>query len=70
VKGVATSRSDFFVQHYIEEREIKIVYLPTEQMIADIFTKPLHGSLFKKFADKLTGNDTLNDTTTLITEKI
>ena len=46
----------FFVQHYIEAGEIKLEYLPTGQMVADILTKPLHGTLFKAFANKLTGN--------------
>lgn len=46
----------FFVAHYITTNEIKLEYLPTGQMIADILTKPLHGTLFKTFANKLTGN--------------
>ena len=54
----------FFVQHYIEASEIKLEYLPTGQMVADILTKPLHGSLFKALADKLTGNNTTTPLTT------
>jgi hypothetical protein len=46
----------FFVTHYIECNEIKLMYLPTGEMIADILTKPLNGALFKTFAAKLTGN--------------
>ena len=42
----------FFV---IEAKEIEVEYLPTAEMIADILTKPLHGSLFLKFAAKMTG---------------
>ena len=34
---------------------IKVEYLPTENMIADLFTKPLQGSLFKKFRDNVLG---------------
>ena len=39
-------------------------YLPTGRMVADVLTKPLHGALFKIFADYLTGNSQ-HDTTTL-----
>ena len=39
----------FFISHYVEEGEIKVDYLPTQEMVADIMTKPLHGSLFMKF---------------------
>ena len=54
----------FFVAHYIATNEIKIEYMPTGQMIADVLTKPL-GTLFKIFADKLTGNKTQRHDTTL-----
>ena len=30
-------------------------YCPTEEMIADYFTKPLQGSLFKKFRNLILG---------------
>ena len=53
----------FFVQHYIEAGEIKLQYLPTWQMVADVLTKPPHGALFKIFADQLTGNSTTDTTT-------
>lgn len=72
-KGRSTSErsrhikiSYFFVQHYIEASEIKLQYLPpTGQMVAGI---PLHGALFKNFADKLTGNSTTNTTTLSVTQ--
>ena len=48
----------FFVAHYVEAKEIEIEYLPTADMIADILTKPLHGSLFLKFAAIMTGTPT------------
>ena len=48
----------FFVSHYIESREIEVKYLPTERMVADILTKPLHGALFEKFCRSLTGQHT------------
>jgi Reverse transcriptase (RNA-dependent DNA polymerase) len=46
----------FFVNHYIDTKEIKLEYMPTSDMIADILTKPLHGSLFTRLAHLLTGN--------------
>lgn len=33
---------------------------PTEQMLADIFTKPLQGSLFRKFKDIIMGQKHIN----------
>ena len=37
----------------MEKGEIKIHYLPTSDMIADVLTKPLQGELFRKLRDKL-----------------
>ena len=34
---------------------ISVVYCPTEEMLADFFTKPLQSSLFRKFRDNLLG---------------
>ena len=45
----------FFIKHYIDANEIKIEYLPTGQMLADILTKPLHGALFLTFQRLITG---------------
>jgi hypothetical protein len=39
----------FFVRDRVASKEVKIEYCPTEEMLADFFTKPLQGSLFKKF---------------------
>lgn len=39
----------FYVKDYLERKEIKIKYTPTEDMVADFFTKPLQGFLFLKF---------------------
>lgn len=41
--------------HYIDAKETVIGYLSTAEMVADILTKPLHGSLFLKFAAAMTG---------------
>jgi hypothetical protein len=45
--------------HYLHERismgEFDIAYVPTTEMLADIFTKPLQGNLFKNLRDRLIG---------------
>jgi hypothetical protein len=43
----------FFVKDHVDNGTIKIVYCPTEDMIADFFTKPLQGSLFYKLRDHI-----------------
>jgi hypothetical protein len=39
----------FFVTDRINQKQMRVEYCPTEEMIADFFTKPLQGSLFRKF---------------------
>jgi KUP system potassium uptake protein len=43
--------------HYIREKvadgTVKVAYLPTERMVADIFTKALSRILFERFRDML-----------------
>jgi hypothetical protein len=63
IKGRSTSERSrhikirySFVSHYVESKEIILEYLPTGQMVADILTKPLHGSLFARFSKMLMGN--------------
>ena len=38
----------FFVTDRIKEGEMRVEYCPTGDMVADYFTKPLQGSLFRK----------------------
>jgi len=45
----------FFMKDWIKSKDIKVVYCPTEKMLADFFTKPLQGSLFDKFKNVLMG---------------
>ena len=47
----------FFVADRIASKEVKVEYCPTGEMIADYFTKPLQGSLFKKFRDFIMNGD-------------
>ena len=39
----------YFVTDNITRKNMRVVYCPTEEMIADFFTKPLQGTLFRKF---------------------
>ena len=45
----------FFIKDRIANGEINLIHCPTESMIADFFTIPLQGSLFKKFRDIIMG---------------
>ena len=45
----------FWIKDRTESENIKIEYCPTEWMLADFFTKPLQGSLFRKFRDVILG---------------
>ena len=47
----------FFVKDRINKGEIDVSYCPTEAMLADFFTKPLQGGLFKKFRDVILGHE-------------
>ena len=44
----------------METENITIVYCPTEEMLADFFTKPLQGALFQKFRRVLMGHAHVN----------
>jgi hypothetical protein len=43
----------YFVQDRIENKELRIEYCPTNEMIADILTKPLQGSQFYKLRNRM-----------------
>jgi hypothetical protein len=43
----------FFVLDKVERKDIEIDYLPTESILADILTKPLHGNHFRRLRDEL-----------------
>ena len=45
----------FFVTDKVKQKEIRIQHCPTKEMVADYFTKPLQGSLFRKFRDLVLG---------------
>ncbi|KAG7339953.1 reverse transcriptase RNA-dependent DNA polymerase [Nitzschia inconspicua] len=45
----------YFITDNISRGTCSVQYCPTEQMIADFFTKPLQGSLFRWMRDKILG---------------
>ena len=45
----------FFIWDRVQNKEVKIQYCPTEQMIADYFSKPLQGKIFHQFRDLILG---------------
>ena len=47
----------YFVNQFLENGEMKIKYCPTDEMVADILTKPLQGSQLIKLSRKLLGYD-------------
>ena len=51
----------FNVKDKLEQHDIDVVYCPTDQMVADFFTKPLQGSLFKTMKDVIMGTVSLHD---------
>ena len=47
----------FWITDYIRTGAIEIVYVPTEDMTSDFFTKPVQGAIFTKLAKKILGNE-------------
>lgn len=50
----------FWIKDRVQREGIKIEYCPTQMMIADFFTKPLEGKLFKRFRDVVLGYEHVN----------
>jgi len=47
----------FFIKQYLDSGEFELVHCPTDIMVADILTKPLHGETFKRIRGMLLGYD-------------
>ena len=47
----------FFIKDRVDKKEIQIAYCPTDEMLADYFTKPLQGALFNKLRRVIMGWD-------------
>jgi hypothetical protein len=50
----------FWIRDATERNNIKIQHCPTALMLADFFTKPLQGSLFRQFRDVLLGHQSID----------
>jgi hypothetical protein len=47
----------FHLTDYVRANELLVKHVPTENMVADVLTKPLQGQQFVKLRDKLLGYD-------------
>ena len=50
----------FIAKDRVASEGLDIVHCPTEPMLADFLTKPLQGSLFRKFKAVLLGHEHIN----------
>ena len=51
----------FFVKDLIDKKLVRIMYCPTNLMLADFFTKPLQGELFRFFRSIILGHTSIID---------
>ena len=47
----------FFIHDRIKKGKLDVVYCPAEKMLADFFTKPLQGKIFKNFRSAIMGHE-------------
>ena len=47
----------FWMKDNVERGEVCIKYMPTDDMLADVLTKPLQGEKFRNFVSRLLGAD-------------
>jgi hypothetical protein len=64
----------FWVKDRVDGKQARIQYCPTTLMLADYFTKPLQGNLFRKFRSVIMGythiNELLLDPDFLLKERV
>ena len=51
----------FWVRDRLRSEGIEVIYCPTESMVADYFTKPLQGAIFKKLRDIVMGRAPISE---------
>ena len=47
----------FYVTEHVQNKTLSVQHCPTEEMVADFFTKPLEGSLFVKLWNFIMGTE-------------
>ena len=47
---------NFFIKELIDSGEVVIRHMPTDDMVADVLTKPLQGAKFETLCDRLVGS--------------
>ena len=57
----------YFITDRIAKGEVRVEWCPTKDMIADFMTKPLQGSLFKKFRDVIMGSISTEEMLKIVT---
>jgi hypothetical protein len=50
----------FWIKDRLDIEDITVVYCPTEQMLADSFTKPLQGGLFRRLKAVVMGHENID----------
>ena len=59
----------FFITDRIHAKEVKVAYCPTNEMLADLFTKPLQGALFRRLRNNITNiQEVQYDSSVLLTQ--
>jgi len=43
----------YFIMDQIKKGHVKVAFCPTQDMVADFFTKPLHGNLFVRMRERI-----------------
>ena len=56
----------FFITDRITKGEVPVEWCPTKQMVADFMTKPLQGTIFKKFRDLIMGSLSMDEAAKLL----
>jgi hypothetical protein len=51
----------FWVKDKLKANNIEVVYCPTDSMVADFFTKPLQGRIFRKLRNIIMGRTPISD---------
>ena len=58
-----------FITDRISKGEVRVEWCPTKDMVADFMTKPLQGSMFKKFRDLIIGVLPMREATKVLTRE-